>query len=273
MKQILHEGESAMDVRALVTNRFASLTPSEQAVAQYIQENAHEAVLMSLQLVAKRSGTSDATVLRFCRSLGFSGFQDFKSNLVLDLLKQQDEDETPPLTHRLHSGAANLANALTGDITRTLSNLRAESIEAAVQQILSANNIVIIGLAGSGAVAKIFCDTLLSLGIRSSWLSDRVEIERMTALLKANDVLIGISHSGETEEVYRAFERAKSVGATTIGITNFSPSTIEATADIVLLTCVAENILGSYSCIPRIAQLTILELITGNILEAGKTLR
>ncbi|NLM55401.1 MAG: MurR/RpiR family transcriptional regulator, partial [Firmicutes bacterium] len=184
-------------------NRFASLTPSEQAVAQYIQENAHEAVLMSLQLVAKRSGTSDATVLRFCRSLGFSGFQDFKSNLVLDLLKQQDEDETPPLTHRLHSGAANLANALTGDITRTLSNLRAESIEAAVQQILSANNIVIIGLAGSGAVAKIFCDTLLSLGIRSSWLSDRVEIERMTALLKANDVLIGISHSGETEEVYR----------------------------------------------------------------------
>lgn len=261
-----------MKVEALINRRFASLTPSEQAVAQYVQENAQEIVLMSLQLVAKGSGTSDATVLRFCRSLGFSGFQDFKSNLVLDLLNQ-DKNSQPSLSKDLYYEAGNLGNILSEDILRTLENLKESSVEQAVRYILSANDILIIGLAGSGAVAKIFCDSLLSLGIRASCLSDRVEIERMTTLLQSDDVLIGISHSGETEEVYRALERAKLSGAKTIGITNFAPSKIEASADIILLTCLRENILGSYSCVPRIAQLTILELVISNIMEVRNAQR
>ena len=200
-----------MKIDALINHRYASLTPSEQAVAQFIREHAKEVALLSLQLVAKGSRTSDATVVRFCRALGFSGFQDFKSNLVLDLLKDQD----PDLTHNLHSRATDLGHALSADVMRTLSNLPDASIDRAVQQITLADNIVIIGLAGSGAVAKIFCDSLLSLGIYSSWFSDRVEIERVSALLRPSDVLIGISHAGETEEVYRAIKRAKLAGATT----------------------------------------------------------
>jgi DNA-binding MurR/RpiR family transcriptional regulator len=130
---------------------------------------------------------------------------------------------------------------------------------------MHSKNIIIIGLAGSAGVARIFNDCLLGLGIYSTYLSDRVEIERVVSQLDKNGLIFGISHSGETQEVVYALKKGRENRVYTIGMTNFVSSSVARFSDVVLLTTVPENLLGSYSCQPRIAQLALLEFITFEI--------
>jgi DNA-binding MurR/RpiR family transcriptional regulator len=139
-------------------------------------------------------------------------------------------------------------------------------IQSVSSKIIRSKNIIIIGLAGSAGVARIFNDCLLGLGIYSTYLSDRVEIERVVSQLDKEDGMIfGISHSGETQEVVYALKKGKENRVYTIGMTNVASSSVARFSDVALLTTVPENLLGSYSCQPRIAQLALLEFITFEI--------
>ena len=254
-----------MDVLALMANRYQSLSPSERRVADFIQRHVDQIVLMPLQVLASKCDTSDATVLRLCRNLGFSGYQDFKSALIPQLLRQgmqlhaglqQAPEEKQP-----DNAALALARSLNDMIRSSLLNVDSQALQKAATCIVAAQTVVTIGLAGSAGVARIFTDSLLSIEKKAYCLSDRVEIERLTPCLAKDDVLIGISHSGDTEEVCLAMEKAGDRVAATIGITNFSPSRLQQAAGIVLLTSIPETLLGSYSCISRIVQLALLELL------------
>ena len=77
----------------LINRRYNSLRNSEKRVAGFIQANLEEVIMMSIQGLAKKCSVSDATVLRFCRALGYLGYQDFKAALVPELLR---------LGHRTH---------------------------------------------------------------------------------------------------------------------------------------------------------------------------
>lgn len=225
-------------------------------------------MLLSLQALAKKCETSDATVLRFCRSLGYLGFSDFKISLVPELLRsgkkayidvgQNDGKESVKeifqrnLRHQMES---------------TLNNCNDETLRMLALQITTANKILIMGLGGSAGVAHIFCDSLGSLGVFSTFLRDRSIIQNIVSTFGQGDVIIGISHSGETQEIVSALKTANEYGAITVAITNFSPSPLADVSKIILTTGVPSNLLGSYSCQARISQLIILELILYEISE------
>lgn len=254
-----------MNPFAVLTNRYQSLSQSERRVADYIKENPADVALLSLQSIAQKCNTSDATVLRFCRSLGFSGYQDFKSELIPELLKQG----TPihrSIANKDHDDAIQqFASDLDDGLRNTLSTVKQASIKIVADAIIQAKDILVVGLAGSSGVAKIFVDSLLSVGIKATHVSDRVEIERTSSLLGEGNLLIAITHSGDAEEICMAIMRAKERGAFTVALTNFAPSKAYDEADVTLLTCISENLLGSYSCIPRIGQLALLELVVNRV--------
>ena len=149
----------------------------------------------------------------------------------------------------------------------TLQNCDDAMLTSIALHISQANKILIIGLGGSAGVAYIFCDSLGSLGIFSSFLRDRSIIQNVVSTLNSGDVVIGISHSGETEEVVSAVKKARYYGAITIGITNFSPSPLASVSQFTFVTGVPANLLGSYSCQARISQLGILELVLYELSE------
>ncbi len=250
----------------LINKRYNSLRKSEKRVAEFVQEHMDEVVLLSLQGLAKKCITSDATVLRFCRSLGYHGFSDFKTSLVPELLRSgqqvymdieqnQDCESIKEIFHRnIHQ-----------QMDSTLRNCDYEIMRSVAQSIIQANRILIIGLGGSAGVAQIFCDALGSLGLFSSYLQDRSLIQNLAPTLTIGDVIVGISHSGETDEIVSAVTKAHEFGATTICLTNFSPSPLTDVSEIVLLTSVPDNLLGSFSCQARIFQLALLELVLNEI--------
>jgi DNA-binding MurR/RpiR family transcriptional regulator len=108
---------------------------------------------------------------------------------------------------------------------------------------------------------------LKNLGLFSTCSRERSLIQRLVQLLKKNDMIFGISHSGNTEEVVSAVSLAREYGAFAMGMTNFSPSPLTEAARTTLITGVPEKLLSSYSCQARMSQLAILELILYELSE------
>ncbi len=250
----------------LINALFNSLSKSEKRVAEFVQKHMDETVLLTLSGLAKKCDTSDATVLRFCRSLGYLGFADFKVSLVPELLRSgkrayiDASSKTEP-----HDVREAFRQNFIIQTDSTLENCSDEILSFVASKIYTANKVVVMGLGGSAGVAQIFCDSLGSLGVFSNYFRDRSLIQNIIPILKSGDVVIGISHSGETEEIVAAIKKANEFGATTVGITNSSQSKIASAAQIPLITGVPMNLMGSYSCQARISQLVILELVLSEI--------
>lgn len=147
----------------------------------------------------------------------------------------------------------------------TLRNCDYDKLRIVADHFIKANRILIIGLGGSAGVAQIFRDALGILGLFSSHAQDRSLIQNLAPTLSTGDVILGISHSGETEEIVSAVKGAREYGATAICLTNFSPSSLTDVSEIILLTSVPDNLLGSFSCQARIFQLALLELVLNEI--------
>lgn len=246
----------------LINKRFNALRKSEKRVAEFVQKHLDEVVLLTAQGLAERCETSDATVIRFFRSLGYKTFNEFKTALVPELLNSgesvlkgigmKDKPETIKETF-LHN--------IQHQIENTVVNLDFNNLNKIAEKIIKAKKIIIIGIGGAAGVAYILSDSLGGLGIYSNYLNDRSIIQNLIPTLNSSDVVIGISHSGESEEIVSAIKAAQEYGSITIALTNFSPSPLTNFSKYTLLTSVPENLLGSFSCQSRISQLALLELV------------
>lgn len=116
-------------------------------------------------------------------------------------------DKTIISSLQLVSGKCSVSD--TSDIAKTLDRYTKSDIDTAASKICQARHVLIAGLAGSAGVARIFNDCLLGLGLRSTYISDRVELERFVSGLDNHDLVFGISHSGETREIVHAIRRGR----------------------------------------------------------------
>ena len=193
--------------------------------------------------------------MRFCVSLGYSGFQDLKTTLTSELIERGLPRRDASADSRTY------LELLQADAVDTITHIAPDDLHRAGTAIARADTVVVIGLAGSAAVADVLIAGLLSVGVMATRAADRVAAERLAALIGPQDVLIGISHSGAAPEVEAAVRRARERGACTIALTNAPESGLAARADFPLITRATERLLGSNACHPRIVQLLVLELL------------
>lgn len=247
----------------LINKRFNGLRKSEKRVAEFVQKHMDEVVLLSIQGLADKCGTSDATVLRLCRSLGYRSFSDFKTALVPELLRS---GQSVSMDMSRESDSSNIKETFLHNLNlqtdSTVRNIDFKTIHKVAKKIINASRIIILGMGGAAGVAHILSDSLVGIGIYASYLHDRSIIQNIIPVLTSpTDVIFGISHSGETEEVVSGVKIAHEYGSITVALTNFSPSPLADSSKYVLLTSTPDNLLGSYSCQSRISQLTLLELV------------
>lgn len=241
---------------------YPTLRPAERRVANQILDNPSEAVHLSITELATRSEVSDATVVKFCKRLGYKGFQEFKILLAQDVAVQPEpiygavEPDNDVRTIKEKIFQANITA-----LQDTAKVLDTEALESAVQAMARAREIHFYGLGASGIVALDAEQKFSRIGLRASAFVDaHMQITR-AVLLKPQDVAIGLSYSGETLEIVEALQAARSAGAVTIAITNFSASTVAQKADLVLLTSSQENIFRSGAISSRIAQLSTIDTL------------
>lgn len=250
-----------------------SLTKTEKKIANAILSRPNLLGQCSLSEVASQIGVGEATFIRFCRTLGFKGYADFKLDLAIELATQQKEsgellDTDVSETDSPNEIAMKLQTMLMNVITETINLLDFDELEKVVEQLRQAKRIFLFGVGSSGLTAEEVKHKLMRIGLQADAVTNNHFMYMQAALLQAGDVVMGISHSGYSEETTKALGIAKKSGATTIAITHNLRSPITEVADYVLINGNRQGYMQGDSIGTKMAQLFVLDLIYTLLVKA-----
>jgi DNA-binding MurR/RpiR family transcriptional regulator len=253
---------NARGVLRAVRTRLDDLRNSEKKVALAVLGAPDKVIYQSISELAENAGTSEPTVLRFCRALGFRGYHDLKIQLAQDLVpevKNIHEDVAPgddPATL-----IRKVLNANTIAINATLDTLDPERVARAIRALARAKHIDFFGLGGSGAVAMDAHHKFFRLGIPCGWQSDSHMQAMSAALMTPRHVLVAVSHSGSTKDIVESLRIAKASGATSIAIVSHRKSPVASLADIPLCVHAKETGFKPEPMSSRIAHLCVIDVL------------
>lgn len=244
------------------------LRRSEQKVAELVLSRPNTITGMSLAEVARKASVSEPTVLRFCRAIGCSGFQDMKMRLIGDLAR------VIPYVHRdvhVEDPAADLSSKIFDRTISTLLRVKdkidGKALERAIALMAVADRIEFYGLGASGLVAMDAQNKFFRLGMPTNAYIDSHIMGMSAAILRPSSVVVAISNSGRSVELLEAVEIALQTGAQVIGLT-CTGSPLAERATVALVTDVPEDSLIQTPMASRLVHLVILD-----ILQVGVTLR
>ena len=246
-----------------IKSGIEAFKPAERSIAEFVLNNPARVMQMSISETARDVGVGESTVMRFCRALGYKGYQEFKLRLAQDLVEPVEYiHENISFTDRTVELAQKVFQTNARAVEETMRSLDPEMVEVAAKALAGARKIDIYGVGYSSLTALDAKLKFVRLGLVADSYGDSHLQAMAAALLAKGDVAIGISHSGSTKDVVDALAAARASGATTISITNFSPSPITRSSDVVLLTASEESPLGGEVLSSRIAQLCIIDVLS-----------
>ncbi|HGR0527203.1 TPA: MurR/RpiR family transcriptional regulator, partial [Streptococcus pneumoniae] len=197
----------------------------------------------------------EGTLNRFCKKIGYSGFQELKLKMTKDILELESQKMSSD------TFIDEIKNNYLSIVESTRKLIDGRQIELAIKLIREANQILMIGVGSSGNAAREFESSLLRIGIISKTVIDTHFQLMHTALLKDNDLIIAFSLSGSTKEVEETLLNAKRKNVKIISITNYSSRNIAKLSDCVLLTSKKESYLEGGSLMAKASQLFIIDVI------------
>lgn len=252
--------------REKIRSKINSLTNSEQKVANYVLEHYEKVLSYNIIELSEQIGVSEASVVRFCKAIGYKGYQEFKIKAAIDILPKDKHfnpvlEETDDVEHICMKIFRSEINAL----NQTLNGLDLEAVERAADAIYSANQVLFFGTGGSLLVAQDALHKLMKIGIKIHVHADQDLQLMSSSLLKKGDVAVGISHSGSNNHVLHCLKNAKENGAMTIALVGQGRTAISKMADILLQTTAEETIFQSESVTTRITQLAIIDSLVAVI--------
>jgi len=242
---------------------LSNLSESERRIAEFILQSPPEFVNLTIQELAVRSQSSPAAAVRLWKSLGFSGYQDFKIRVAGDIqFEATNEDYS-----ELKSGSSYMAilhaieETHVQSIQNTLRLMDEAAVGDAVQAILHASKIMTFGVGASAVVADDLAQKLTRVGFPVYETSDFHKGAVFAAQLNEKDVIILVSHSGTTSDVVEVAEIAKAKGAHLIAITRFGDTPLSRIADTKLYVSAVEPQIRVAATTSRIAALTVIDLL------------
>ncbi|WP_433226385.1 MurR/RpiR family transcriptional regulator [Microtetraspora malaysiensis] len=259
-----HEGPNPVNLVATVRAVLPSLTPAAQAVARLILDDPAMVAGSTITEFSAASGTSEATIVRTARALGFAGYSQLRFALAAAVARAKPERLVPgdlgpddPLTDVI----AKVTRAESEALADTAAQLSPERLAAIVEAIASARRIDAYGVGASGLVAVDMAQKLMRIGLPGHSFTDAHLALTSAALVRAGDVAVGVSCTGETPDVLGPMRVATAAGATTVAITNNPRSSLAELADHVLVSAGRETAFRPGALASRISQLLIVDCI------------
>ena len=253
-----------MNVLQYIKQNFDSFTDREKLIAEYLLSNKKSIISMSAKEIGDVTNTSAPTVVRFSKKIGFDSLNEMKLQLSLNL---QSDDENVDFEY-LHSDLSTqniirgVKSSIDSIMNQTLGVLKEEELEKAIELLSKANNVYIFSVGSSSLVGMDFYYKLSRINKRCIAHSDTHLQITSSALMEKDDVAIAISYSGETKEVIKCAENAKSKGVPVISITKASISnTLADMSDIVLRVPFVEKSLREGAMSSRISQLAVIDML------------
>ncbi|GIH25013.1 transcriptional regulator [Acrocarpospora phusangensis] len=257
-------GPTAANLVASVRAVLPSLTPSARSIARLILDDPAVVARSTITELSAASGTSQATIVRTARALGFSGYSELRLALAAasgrgeqDRLVPGDLAPGDPLADVI----AKVARAEADALADTAAQLAPERLNAVVAALTGARRVSVAGVGASGLVAADMAQKLMRIGIAGHPFTDVHLALTAAALAEPADVWVGVSCTGETADVVEPVRTAREAGATTVAITNNPRSTLAGLAAHVLVSAGRETAFRPGALASRISQLLIVDCI------------
>lgn len=239
---------------------YNEMGKSEKRVADWLFSHSGEILPYSISDLAFKCESSEATIVRFSKRLGCSGYQELKLNLA-----REYENKVIAPTITAEDDCFEIFEKVCNDaymsLERTKKTLSPEAMTKAAQAISNSRRVVLIGLGTSASVAEDASNKLLRAGCNSSAYADTHMQAIAVSQLKEGDTLIGISQSGASKDIAEALKAAKARGAVTIAITSREKSPVARISDIVLLTDTEETRHSSLGLNSHLSRLVVVDAL------------
>ena len=239
---------------------YDKMGKAEKKVADWIFENPGKIISLSIVELAELCACSEATIVRFSKRLGLSGYQELKISLA------SEGGDSVVSTHISGNDTAfeiyqKVCNDIYISLEKTKKSLNENYIDEASKKLCTANKIAIFGLGNSSPIAMDASHKFMRAGLNAVAYTDNHMQVIAASHLTEKDIAIGISHSGSSKDIVDALKIAREHGATTITITNAGKSPILKQSDIVLSTSSDETKYNILALNSRIAQLAIVDTL------------
>lgn len=238
----------------LIHSFYPSLTPSEKKISDYLFANKENFVKYSIQELSAEVQVGEATIVRFCQKVGFSGYLELKLALEKDMLLEESEPQDQTYM-----------DLVTDSLIEVVKNTRLlvdfEVLEQAVDLLYKGERLVFFGVGSSGLVAQDAQISFLRLGATALAFPDPHFQAMQAATLSSKDVTVAISLTGSTNDTVFAAQTAKEAGSKLIVLTNYIQSPLAKLGDIVLLTAFKENMMEGGSLAAKVSQLCLINML------------
>ena len=217
------------DILAVIQERAATFSKGQRKIANFILESYDKAAFMTASRLGKKVGVSESTVVRFASELGYDGYPDMQRSLQKMIRNRLTTVQRIEVTNDRLGDQDLLSMVLQSDIEKirqTLEELDRDNFERAVDAIVSAKKIYIIGVRSSAAIAAFlhfYCNLIFDSVVL---VSANTVSEIFESLLRVGegDVVIGVSFPRYSSRTVQAMSFARDRGATTVAITDSEAS-------------------------------------------------
>ena len=249
---------------------FNDFTPVEQKVAEFILENPSKVPAMSIKELAVASKSSDASVMRFCKALGFSGYRSFIVGLTLAIA---DNEEDAGLYTDIRPGDSvksvvrNIFRNERQALTDTENILKTTEVEKAVAILGSSEAVHFFGIGASGLVCLDAVQKFRRIGVSSYAHTDFHDQLTSAALLGSKDACVLFTYSGKTKEIQLILKLLKAQNCKIIAVTQLRKTNLLKGADVCLNVLTREVTMRSGATSSRIAMLSLVDILLSCVLS------
>jgi DNA-binding MurR/RpiR family transcriptional regulator len=215
------KGKPETEFRERLLHRSADLPPQQQAIADYVLEHLTAVPFFSVPELARRTGVSEATVVRFAQRLGYPGFSELKIELVDLLQSRLGKGESQPGEEVAEDLLASVATLETSNISRSVESIDREHFSVVSEVLFSSDRVHAFGMGVSALLAELAAYTLLQVGVRASCLSTSFSSPREQLVgVGTEDVVLVFSLPPYSRQSLSVLRDSKELGITTVAVSD-----------------------------------------------------
>ena len=253
-----------------ITHIYDQLSASHRRIADYIIEHPQRAIHATIDTLAQEIGTSESTLVRFVRKLGYDGYQHFRISLATELISPPKRVYETDIGQE-ESIIPTVFNSSIETLQATKERLVDGQVLHVAKQMIKANNVALFGLGGSSIVALDGFHKFVRIGLPVKMVQDFHMQLMMASQCTTDDIAILYSHTGINIDAIAIADELRKQGCHTICITSNEHSTLSRHTDENLLVYTKSNGVISEAFSARIAQMAINDALYLYVLKERET--
>lgn len=252
-------------IKKLIVSLNNEMTVKEKEIANYILNNMEEILTLTSAEMGNNIGVSQSSVIKFIKKIGFNKFGEFKIQLTKELENiKQNKDKIHSeiyLDDSLEDISFKVFNETIKAMEDTLKIIDHKYFEKIIDIIKTSKKILLVGSGMSSIVAKDLEIKLIKIRIDAlHYESSHMQLMKLATMDK-EDLIIAISHRGETEDVIDVIKKANKKGIKVLSITSIEKNTVANLSDFNLKVISEETNFRSSAISSRMAQLILNDII------------